>query len=953
MQASSALCRLLFIGLLVQVSNASAQTEPLHSQIDKLLAPVTGVNPATASDAEFLRRASLDIIGMPPTADEARAFLADAAPDKRQKLIDKLFASPQHARHLAESLDLMLMERRPNTNVTADEWQAWLLKSVRENKPWNVLAKEILLADGADPAARAPVRFALDRGSDPNMLTRDIGRIFFGRDMQCAQCHDHPIVNDYLQSDYQGLLAFVQPTAPVTLKVGDKQIVAQAERAGSQVAFQSVFLHVPRRTVARVPDGVMIDEPFFLPGEEYQVAPGDGVKSVPKFSYRSKLADLATNGSNDAFNRNIANRLWALMFGRGIVHPLDLQNPDNPPSNPELLQLLAQQIAAMNFDMRNFLRELALSNAYQRSFDPPADLMSVAGKAAEESAKLTEARGPMDQATKASTEAYEKASTTWEEVESTTLPVATELDTAKNQYAEAKKKADEAAKAAADANSQLQAKKTVVTPVQQAATAAQEAVKALPADKELVDAAQKFVARAQQLATEAAALAKAAEEKSAAVAPTTEAWAKTKPPVEAALQKVTPLTSKLKEAEQAMVAAREKAEHEKESLAALDRRLATAQKVAKLPELNQAVVAATQAAAAREAEFGGAQKQVDEFAAIVAAHEAAIKPAGDSAAAAVKVSEAARAELAKRMEATEAVVTAFKTTDAARQKAPDNAALVEIAAKMQVCVNEAQAQSAASQKQVEAAAAAQQAAEHAFIASQETLAAKLAEKARREQAATAAKDALAAAKADVATKQSQLATTTAELNDRWASDFTIASLKPLTPEQLCWTVFRVTGVYDRTWQGEIAELDKAKPLTEEQKKDPKQLESRDIELEQRTYDKLKGNIGTFVAFYGAAAGQPQGDFFATADQALFAANGGPINSWVAPAGGNVSERVSKQEDARAAADELYLSIFTRMPTDEERADVEKYLKDRTKDKAAAAQELAWALLNSSEFRFNH
>ena len=382
MRASSSLRRLIIVAILAQASTAAAQSEPLHSLIDKLLAPVTGDPPAAATDAEFLRRASLDLVGMPPTADEARAFLADATADKRQRLIDRLFASPQYARHLAESLDLMLMERRPNTNVTADEWQAWLLKAVRENKPWNVLAKEILLADGADPAARAPARFALDRGSDPNMLTRDIGRIFFGRDMQCAQCHDHPIVNDYLQSDYQGLFAFIQPTFAIVRKEGEKQTTLQAERAGTQVSFQSVFLHVPRRTVARVPDGVMIDEPFYLPGDEYEVAPGDNVKSVPKFSYRSKLAELATNGSNDAFNRNIANRLWALMFGRGLVQPIDMQNPDNPPSNPELLRLLAQQIAAMNFDMRGFLREIALSNAYQRSFDPPADPVALADKAA-------------------------------------------------------------------------------------------------------------------------------------------------------------------------------------------------------------------------------------------------------------------------------------------------------------------------------------------------------------------------------------------------------------------------------------------------------------------------------------------------------------------------------------------------------------------------------------------
>src|SRR6476619_3939661 len=489
MRASAVLRRVLFVGLLTQATYAWADGEPLHSQIDKLLVPVGGVTPAVASDAEFMRRVSLDLIGIPPTADEARAFLADKAPDKRTKFIDRLFASPHFARHLASTLDLMLMERRLNTNVSADDWQAWLMKSVRENKSWNVLAKEILQADGADPATRPAARFALDRGSDPNKLTRDVGRIFFGRDMQCAQCHDHPIVSDYLQSDYQGLFALLAPTVPIVKKEGDKQTTIQAERAGSQVSFQSVFLHVPRRTMARVPDSVMIDEPFYLPGDEYEVPPADNVKSVPKFSYRAKLADLATNGSNDAFNRNIANRLWAHMFGRGLVHPVDMQNPENPPSNPELLQLLARQIVAMKFDMRSFLREIALSSAYQRSFDPPAELASLADKAAKEVARLQEVRKPLAKSAEASANAYKIATEIWEQLEAKAIPIASELDKVKTQYADAKKKADEAAKAAADAESQLKAKKTVATPVQHAATAAQEAIKALPTDKELVVAA--------------------------------------------------------------------------------------------------------------------------------------------------------------------------------------------------------------------------------------------------------------------------------------------------------------------------------------------------------------------------------------------------------------------------------------------------------------------------------
>jgi hypothetical protein len=225
-----------------------AADESIRSVIDRHMKPVSGLVPAQCSDAEFLRRVSLDLNGMPPTSDEARAFLADTATDKREKLVERLLASPHYARHLASTLDLMLMERRANTHVTADEWQAWLLKSVRDNKPWNVLVREILLADGDDPAQRPAARFTLDRGSEPNLLTHDISRIFFGRDMQCAQCHDHPIVADYLQSDYHGLLAYVAPGYTVVKKVGDKDITLQAERAGSDLSFESVFVKV-RSTV--------------------------------------------------------------------------------------------------------------------------------------------------------------------------------------------------------------------------------------------------------------------------------------------------------------------------------------------------------------------------------------------------------------------------------------------------------------------------------------------------------------------------------------------------------------------------------------------------------------------------------------------------------------------------------------------------------------------------------
>ncbi len=934
-------------------ANALAEGESLHALIDQRMAPVSGLAPGQCSDAEFLRRVSLDLVGMPPTSDEARQFIAEPLPEKRKRLVDRLLASPHYARHLANTLDLMLMERRAATHVTIDDWRAWLVKCVRENKPWNVVAREITQADGDDPAERPAARFALDRASDPNVLTRDVGRIFFGRDMQCAQCHDHPLVDDYLQSDYHGLLAFIAPSYALVRTVNGAQATVQAERPGTDVTFQSVFVGTPRRTGARAPDCVMIDEPFYLPGDDYAVAPAENVTPAPKFSRRAKLAEMATDGSNEAFNRNIANRLWAHMFGRGLVFPPDMQHPDNPASDPELLDILADRFASMNFDIRAFLREIALSNTYQRSFDVPAGLVSLSTQAAAEVAKFEARHATLEQSRSGSEDAYTKASETWQAAEAAMLPVAAEFDAARTKYAEAKTNYDAALKAIADATAAMQAKQALAAPVQSAAGAAQQAAKTVPEDKALADAAQKISAKAEELAAEVAALAKTVEEKTAATMPTADALAAAKPTAEAAYAKVAPLIAAMRHAEQPMLDARRKSSADLEVLAALDRRLETAKRIAKLPEVNKVVVAANQTMAEKQTELTAAEKLVAEFAPVVAEREQKVKTASDALAAVTPPRDAARAEHEKRTQLAGALTAAFTSIDAARQKLPDDPIVVEAATKLQSRAELARAQIGESQKSFDEASSAYKTADETFIAEQEALAAALAERARREQAIELAKTSVSAAQAEVAAKQSDFEKLVGELTDRWTADFTVASLKPLTPEQLCWTVFRVTGVYDRYWQVEVAELDKAKPMTEEQKKDLAQVAARDVELEQKTFDKLKENIPVFVSFYGAAAGQPQGDFFSTADQALFAANGGAINSWVAPAAGNVTEKITKQEDPKAAAEELYLSVLTRLPSDTEVAEVAAHLTNHKDNKPAAAQELVWALLNSAEFRFNH
>jgi hypothetical protein len=351
-------------------ATASAHTAPLHQRIDQLIdarLPTEAAPPAV--DSEFVRRIYLDLTGSIPSTTEARAFIDSSESGKRTALIERLLASPQYARRMQVFFDLVWMERRPEKNVPAGEWVEYLRTSFAEGKPYDQLVREILSADGTDPALRPAMKFYLDRDGDQNLVTRDIGRLFLGRDLQCAQCHDHPLIDDYKQEHYYGLLAYWNRSSIFTDKQNQKYI---AEKADGEVTFKSVFLdEQPRSTPPRLPDGPMPDEPKFNAGEEYVVAPADGVRPVPKYSRRAKLAPELTSAERRDFRRNIVNRLWALMFGRGLVDPVDLHYAANPPSHPELLDLLADEFAGASFDVRWLLRELALTAAYQRASDHP------------------------------------------------------------------------------------------------------------------------------------------------------------------------------------------------------------------------------------------------------------------------------------------------------------------------------------------------------------------------------------------------------------------------------------------------------------------------------------------------------------------------------------------------------------------------------------------------------
>jgi Protein of unknown function (DUF1549)/Protein of unknown function (DUF1553) len=366
---------LLFLVTLGMLASPAAAQTPLHQRIDELIAADTPgfskLAAPPASDEEFLRRVYLDLTGTVPTPAEARAFFKDTAPDRRARLIDRLLASPEHARHLTHVFDVLLMERRQGRAVPAAVWQQYLYSSFLANKPWDQLAREILTADGSDTKNRGPARFYLERKGEPNEIVRDVSRLFLGTNLHCAQCHDHPLVPDYKQDHYYGLFAFFNRSYPVTDK--KLKMAVLGEKAEGEVSYQSVFdpAKVTKTSLPRVPGRPAIKEPKPVKGKEYIVKPAKTVRGVPTYSRRALLGPELARADDPAFCRNIANRMWALMMGRGLVHPLDMDHSANPPSHPELLALLAAEVAAHKFDLRWLLRELALSKTYQRSSIPP------------------------------------------------------------------------------------------------------------------------------------------------------------------------------------------------------------------------------------------------------------------------------------------------------------------------------------------------------------------------------------------------------------------------------------------------------------------------------------------------------------------------------------------------------------------------------------------------------
>jgi hypothetical protein len=350
---------------------AATAEESLPQRIDALLLKQAGGAPVApvADDAEFLRRVTLDLAGRIPSAPELQAFLADRRANKRALTVDTLLASPDYPRRMQDLFNAMLMERRGDN----PEWATFLETAFQTNTPWDRIARDILDPDADDPKKRGAAFFYTKRldkvgtqDTDYPGLTRDVGRLFLGMDLQCAQCHNHLFIDNYKQQDFQGLFIVYQNTAIR----GDVKFPAISEKPlTKKIEFVSVFDKIPLSTGPKVPGMAEMKLPEFKAGEEYAVPPNKQKNTLGtlKFSPLEAIAHELPTPKNQAFVRNIVNRLWFVMFGRGLVNPLDQQHPANPPSHADVMELLSQEFVAHKFDIKWLLRELALTEAYQRS----------------------------------------------------------------------------------------------------------------------------------------------------------------------------------------------------------------------------------------------------------------------------------------------------------------------------------------------------------------------------------------------------------------------------------------------------------------------------------------------------------------------------------------------------------------------------------------------------------
>jgi hypothetical protein len=322
-----------------------AEAAPTWGYVDEKLterwAELGLVPSPVCSDAEFLRRLHLDVLGTQPTPDEVRRFLADGRPDKRARAVDAALDRPEFVDFWTLKWgDWLRVNRDLVTYKGMLAYHGWLRRALQENRPADALAREILTATGGNFEV-GPANWYLTARS-PEDLGESAAQLFLGVRMQCARCHRHPF-EKWTQEDYCGLAAFFARVGTRAGKRSDPSSGSETEifvRDSGDVTHPRMDRYVP----PHVPDGPPL--------------PGTGDR-------RRHLADWLTTPDNSYFARNLANRYWAALMGRGLVEPADDLRATNPPSIPALLDALADDLVKHHYDTRHLLRTILLSRAYQ------------------------------------------------------------------------------------------------------------------------------------------------------------------------------------------------------------------------------------------------------------------------------------------------------------------------------------------------------------------------------------------------------------------------------------------------------------------------------------------------------------------------------------------------------------------------------------------------------------
>lgn len=326
--------------------SATASAPDGTGSIDKLVfarLERLGIKPANVcSDAVFLRRVYLDVIGTLPTSKEARDFLQDASPSKRGALIDRLLARPEFADYWAMKWsDLLRVKAEFPINLwpnAAEIYHRWIRASIKQNKPYDQFVRELLTANGSNFAVPEVNFYRAVQSKDPNALAKAVALTFMG-------CR----LEKWPRDRQEGMAAFFSQVGYKSTAEWKEEIVffdpsksAKPGQAGG--AARSAML----------PDGTKVQ----LAGDR------DG---------REVFADWLISPKNQWFSRNIVNRAWCWLVGRGIIHEPDDIRPDNPPNNPELLAMLQRELIEARWDIKAVCRLILNSRCYQLSSIPASD----------------------------------------------------------------------------------------------------------------------------------------------------------------------------------------------------------------------------------------------------------------------------------------------------------------------------------------------------------------------------------------------------------------------------------------------------------------------------------------------------------------------------------------------------------------------------------------------------